>query len=425
MATSPVIKQIDTLFLKCGICLERYQAPKVLPCLHTFCQKCLHNYIPPESLTISCPICRQQAILPASGVEGLQANFFITNLMEVLEKPENNNIPDLGVAETMPCSQHEGQVLEFYCSDCETAVCRKCTVREHCDHTTTLLNDVIEEHKDALQGALDNVKAKIPDMKLATDRIQQLSEKLMIKREEAHADLDKSFQLLEDILKNRKATLLNEMDKVHKEKQSILQKQQKMMKDGLTNMESCCRFTEQALEKGNDTQIFMVKKQMMERLQELANIQINLQPEENDFIRYKPETGSIQRAISNVGEILTNSAIAYETIATGDGLRRGVLGEEMSVTVTSKNCQGELIKTGNASLDVKLEKLDGSILPVEISDNHNGTYEILYKFEQEGNYELHIQLFGEEIKGSPFKVKGVTPSEVSPRNMGSRIPRST
>ena len=36
---SPVVRQIDKQFLICSICLERYKNPKVLPCLHTFCER--------------------------------------------------------------------------------------------------------------------------------------------------------------------------------------------------------------------------------------------------------------------------------------------------------------------------------------------------------------------------------------------------
>ncbi|KAI2536227.1 tripartite motif containing 2 [Homo sapiens] len=40
---SPVVRQIDKQFLICSICLERYKNPKVLPCLHTFCES-----VPPD-----------------------------------------------------------------------------------------------------------------------------------------------------------------------------------------------------------------------------------------------------------------------------------------------------------------------------------------------------------------------------------------
>lgn len=60
---------------------------QVLPCLHTFCERCLESYIPEESLTLSCPVCRQQSILPKQGVAALQTNFMISSLMEMLDHP--------------------------------------------------------------------------------------------------------------------------------------------------------------------------------------------------------------------------------------------------------------------------------------------------------------------------------------------------
>lgn len=38
-STSPVVRQIDKQFLVCSICLDHFHNPKVLPCLHTFCER--------------------------------------------------------------------------------------------------------------------------------------------------------------------------------------------------------------------------------------------------------------------------------------------------------------------------------------------------------------------------------------------------
>uniref|UniRef100_A0A8C3XQS9 Uncharacterized protein n=1 Tax=Chelydra serpentina TaxID=8475 RepID=A0A8C3XQS9_CHESE len=83
------------------------------------CPRCLQNYIPPQSLTLSCPVCRQTSILPEQGVAALQSNFFITNLMEVLQRPpEGSSRPDAAAldpvsavtGQPLSCPNHEGKV---------------------------------------------------------------------------------------------------------------------------------------------------------------------------------------------------------------------------------------------------------------------------------------------------------------------------
>ena len=65
---SQVVRHIDRNILSCQICQNRFREPKVLPCLHTFCLGCLPVYLPPQSLTLTCPLCGQQSILPRPGV---------------------------------------------------------------------------------------------------------------------------------------------------------------------------------------------------------------------------------------------------------------------------------------------------------------------------------------------------------------------
>lgn len=47
--------------LRCLICSEFYEDPKTLPCLHTFCKKCLLKDIQkkPTDLPTKCPVCQE------------------------------------------------------------------------------------------------------------------------------------------------------------------------------------------------------------------------------------------------------------------------------------------------------------------------------------------------------------------------------
>ena len=56
-------------FLTCSICMEVFQHPSTLACQHTFCQRCLSNYIQtkPQAVkrkSIPCPSCRGETPVP-------------------------------------------------------------------------------------------------------------------------------------------------------------------------------------------------------------------------------------------------------------------------------------------------------------------------------------------------------------------------
>lgn len=109
----------------CGTC-EKWRFHSLSPTVLTapgfcFCfyHRCLQNYIPAHSLTLSCPVCRQTSILPEKGVAALQNNFFITNLMDVLQRTPGSNVEESSILETvtavaagkpLSCPNHDGNV---------------------------------------------------------------------------------------------------------------------------------------------------------------------------------------------------------------------------------------------------------------------------------------------------------------------------
>uniref|UniRef100_A0A6Q2X135 RING-type E3 ubiquitin transferase n=1 Tax=Esox lucius TaxID=8010 RepID=A0A6Q2X135_ESOLU len=322
-STSPVVRQIDKQFLVCSICLDHYHNPKVLPCLHTFCEKCLQNYIPPQSLTLSCPVCRQTSILPEKGVAALQNNFFITNLMEVLQRDPECSRPEAcsvlesvsaaAACQPLSCPNHEGKVLQA-----------------------------------------------------------QLS--------------------------------------------SLLQ--------GKDNIQSCSSFTEQALSHGSATEVLLVQKQMGERVNALARHTYPEQPHENGHLDCQVETDGLRRSIQNLGVLITTAAVGHTSVATGEGLRHTLVGQHTTVTVTTKDKDSELVKTGNAALRAEIVSADGTVTTeTELVDNKNGTYEVGYTLRSEGEYSFSLLLYNQPVRGSPFRLRAVKPSDVlqSPDDVKRRV----
>ncbi|KAI5099847.1 NHL repeat-containing protein 3 isoform X1 [Silurus meridionalis] len=470
---SPVVRQIDKQFLVCSICLDHFHNPKVLPCLHTFCERCLQNYIPPQSLTLSCPVCRQTSILPEKGVAALQNNFFITNLMEVLQRdpecsrPEACNMLESVSAavagKPLSCPNHEGkavnkkpftaaqsglqlkrtpsrgwlgqcrqirgvegqeQVMEFYCESCETAMCLDCTEGEHREHITVPLRDVLEQHKAALKNQLDAIRNRLPQLTVAIELVNEISRQLMERKTEAVNDISCTFEELERVLHQRKTALITDLENICSSKQKVLQSQLSSLQQAKEHIESSCSFTEQALSHGGAAEVLLVQKQMGERAGALACHTFPERPHENGHLQCCLETEGLRRSIQNLGVLITTSAVGHTSVATGEGLRHAVIGQHSTVTVTTKDKDGELVRSGNALLKADLTGPEGSkAVEVEVVDNKNGTYEVGYTLRSEGEYSFSLMLYGQPVRGSPFRLRAVKPSDVpqSPEDVKRRV----
>lgn len=63
----------------CSLCLKTFTNPKILPCFHTYCLKCLQSYVEANAHNqkFACPLCAFECVIPPGGVGDLQTNFYI------------------------------------------------------------------------------------------------------------------------------------------------------------------------------------------------------------------------------------------------------------------------------------------------------------------------------------------------------------
>ena len=117
--------------------LNRFDDPKVLPCLHTFCRRCLEELMRRErAMCLHCPTCKQEVPLSHdSGVDCLPSNFFINNILDVVvshdDDYENGVVARAEPLQPRTCSScDEGSQVTSRCQDCNEHLCDSC-VRAH------------------------------------------------------------------------------------------------------------------------------------------------------------------------------------------------------------------------------------------------------------------------------------------------------
>ncbi|XP_041128082.1 tripartite motif-containing protein 3-like isoform X4 [Polyodon spathula] len=321
------------------------------------------------------------------------------------------------------CPNHEGKVMEFYCESCETAMCLECTEGEHLEHVTVPLRDVLEQHKTALKNQLDAIRNRLPQLTAAIELVNEISKQLTDRKNEAVSEISSTFEDLERALHLRKSALISDLENICSAKQKVLQSQLASLLQGQENIQNSCSFTEQALSHGSATEVLLVRKQMSERVGSLARQDFPERPHENDHLDCVVETEGLRRSIQNLGVLITTSAVGHTSVATGEGLRHTLVGHQTSVTITTKDKDGELVKTGNAILRAEITAPDGSYTEAEVVDNKNGTYEVIYTLKSDGEFSLSLLLYNQPVRGSPFRLRSVKASDVpqSPDDVKRRV----
>jgi len=141
---------------KCSICVDTFIDPKVLPCVHTFCLKCLESCDkaqPPET-KLACPLCRCEWTIPEGGVACLPTNYFVQKILEIEHITAVNSKQILCEScEKEERSDDEGEAsvseASVYCLDCQQHFFRQC----HKAHGKMRFN---KSHKVIKPGSLES-----------------------------------------------------------------------------------------------------------------------------------------------------------------------------------------------------------------------------------------------------------------------------
>ena len=162
--------------LACQICLEDFEetgdhVPRILPCSHTLCEKCLKQLIKPSNQgdKIECPECRKKHAV-VGGVKTFPQNkYILTNIRRKYRTGNGKNIEK--------CPEH-GKDFILFCKrpDCQKPICQACISKYHRGHDVVDIDEVKKEMKGIIQSKirlakedLQRKRSKISSVKIETE----------------------------------------------------------------------------------------------------------------------------------------------------------------------------------------------------------------------------------------------------------------
>lgn len=321
---------------RCCICTEVYSDPRMLSCIHTFCLRCLEqigmlsNKKPKDKLP--CPVCRKEFIIPDEGMNGVQKNFFMDNIIEMTkisnppektsctfcleaiehlddsvedlpvatvccidchenlcddcsmhhkkQKPtRNHQIVPLGsevvprqVAPLKSCNQHSNEHLKIYCFHCKTVVCVICFVESHKSHECTDINKVADDFRQKIGQDAQKMTQLLSE---GTTRLTRL--------EEVRTDVNRKVDFMEKEIRVRvddlkmliDKHLQSQLENLWKRKVSMLKKlevDQNETKQHLTIVESFQSYCSEVRSKGSPGDVCASANDLHTRSNELQQL---------------------------------------------------------------------------------------------------------------------------------------------------------
>ncbi|KAL3890136.1 hypothetical protein ACJMK2_002429, partial [Sinanodonta woodiana] len=246
---------------ECSICMDSFKNPKLISCHHSFCCKCLEDYVQVNlhNGCFNCPICRTSIHLPESGISGFQTNFYIDtdtkenfpceicgpknvassrcldceeNLCQsccfVHEKSKatrHHKISDLvtldpemkgKIRQRVFCDQHPEEEIKLVCRDCKVPICFMCKAVQHDTHPTKALADAAAEVKMTLDTKLNQCSDKLRRIKASTVKGEELDRSINDAEQEELKAVDDQCSLLHKVIDEEAAKFKDKIKNVYR-----------------------------------------------------------------------------------------------------------------------------------------------------------------------------------------------------------------
>lgn len=372
--------QSENTSTECSICQETYTAPKVLPCLHTFCQPCLEK-LQDNLEKIQCPKCDQDCVLPPQGISGLLSDYALSNVLEnsggegsplsctgcktkdthavarcydcanylcgncvmahqymhCFEGHQVVNLKDQAkedfkTEKLLCCPRHKNETLRFFCRTCDMPVCKECTNADHPKglHDYDHISEVGPRQVEVLAELFEQSKAKSNDLRNAAKSVDHYTSRLQMQYHKAQAEINDTFNFYCSVLEERKEELMKELEDLFNTKMVSLSLTNSKIQDMVERIQQMSVFVDRIMKFSSNSEILMFKHLLDTKLQAIIayNPDVNMQSMDLEFLsNYQ----AIQVGVRNTfGYIRHNSEGAQNTKPQPIARPNGVVNSDRS-----------------------------------------------------------------------------------------------
>ena len=447
--------------LRCSLCSQLYSSPRVLPCLHSFCETCLEGHqekVCGEGEELTCPINFCQESAGKISLDELPTNVWLEGKISVEtcigrilkgncdicdDSSSSTFCTDCGIAmcgdcttnwhnrnklyknhslvpitesvETARtalvdhfaqstqrqhyCSKHDRREAECRCHDCEKDCCSLCCLFGSCkDHDYECIADIAEDSRSNLTDSVQSLTAPVEKLKILLTECKETIDRVSSREKECEEKIEAVVSERIAALLKQKRELLTQCHTIAQSKRIRLDLQIEQIQRMIQQIEHGFAVVIQACSDHTDTELLAVSDEMMLRLDDLNQ-------EFSKEIMYPCTTDAIVTTFHpeyQLGEVLEGCYPPNCVLEVRTKPITCFVKKETRLRLVTQNEEAELYTRGGDTIEATLEGA-----PVEVLDNNDGTYQLLIIPNLADEYQLFVKIHGVQIMGSPFRVQSI------------------
>ena len=303
------------------------------------------------------------------------------------------------------CKVHPDEKAVFFCHLCIAVVCKSCALDHHSHHTCVALKEAYAHIKPNVQAVLGKSQVEINMLDLSFEASEKMTKSVMLKQGEAIAEVHKVFQTHQEALAQQEKEVVAQISRIAEMRLKSLSKERDDIHNTLKSLKSLNTAAENALREEDRGEMLVMHMKLSEKLQNSHKFAFGRNPTEDDSFILKTNASEARKALNSLCK-LTTAPYPPLCTAVGEGLYHPRVNRLCTVILCTKDRSGEPCLEGGERLFVQLKVTasGGTLLPLDIRDNQDGSYSINFRPHVKGEHQLVVAIRGQHISGSPFSL---------------------
>ncbi|XP_032893615.1 transcription intermediary factor 1-alpha isoform X1 [Amblyraja radiata] len=354
----------------CAVCKLNFQSrdPKLLPCLHSFCKKCLpepqrhlvlqgagsladSSLLQQQIGVIRCPVCHQEcrqpdiidnyfvkdtAEVPSSTDENFnqvctscednaEANGFCVECLEWLCKTcieahqrvkftkdhtvrhkEDVSPEAVSVSNQrmLFCPVHRQEQLKLFCETCDRLTCRDCQLLEHKEHRYQFLEEAFNNQKVIIDTLTAKLQEKRNYIQYTATQIQNRINEVNENCKKVEQDIKVAVFTLMIEINKKGKALLQQLESVTKDRQAKLLQQQLEISGLSKQVEHVMNFAKWAISNRSSIALLYSKRLITFQLRYILRARCDATPVATSSVRFHCDPTFWAKNVLNLGSLI-------------------------------------------------------------------------------------------------------------------------